>query len=297
MANDEKDFLTTQELAALLRITPRKVYDLVADGEIPCSRATGKLLFPRAAVHAWLAQHSSGPVPHAAAAAGERPNVLLGSHDPLLDWALKESACGIASLFDGSFDGLDRFALREGLAAGLHIRDPDTGRWNSAAVAARFAREPVVLIEWAWRERGLILSPAAAREVRGIGDLAGRTLVPRQAGAASQTLLLQLLAEAGVGERVQYAAPVRTENETALAVAQGKADAAFGLQAAARQHGLDFMPLMRERFDLLVGRRAWFEPPMQRLIVFCRSAPFARRAEEFGGYDIAGFGAVHFNGA
>jgi len=53
---------------------------------------------------------------------------------------------------------------------------------------------------------------------------------------------------------------------------------------------------VRERFDLLVDRRAWFEPPLQRLADFCRSAVFATKAAELPGYDVAGLGRVHFNG-
>ena len=97
------DYLTTKELAQLLRIKERKVYDLAASGAVPCSKAMGKLLFPRQAVEAWLARESSGLE---AAVEEALPTVFLGSHDPLLEWALRESRCGIATYFDGSADGL-----------------------------------------------------------------------------------------------------------------------------------------------------------------------------------------------
>ena len=79
------DYLTTKEVAALLRIKERKVYDLASTGALECSRAMGKLLFPADAVHAWLSANLSGAGPAPVAA---RPGVFLGSHDPLLDWAL-----------------------------------------------------------------------------------------------------------------------------------------------------------------------------------------------------------------
>jgi excisionase family DNA binding protein len=87
-----EEYLTTKELAGLLRIKERKVYDLAASGQVPCSRATGKLLFPRRAVEAWIASKSSGPVVETS-----RPDVFLGSHDPLLEWSLRESRCGLAT--------------------------------------------------------------------------------------------------------------------------------------------------------------------------------------------------------
>ena len=55
-------------------------------------------------------------------------------------------------------------------------------------------------------------------------------------------------------------------------------------------------PLSEERFDLLVDRRAWFEPPMQKLLTFCRSTAFLARAKELDGYDVSQFGTVHYNG-
>ena len=57
------EFLTTKEVAALLRIKERKVYDLTSSGALPCTRAIGKLLFPRAQIEAWLASNSQTPSP------------------------------------------------------------------------------------------------------------------------------------------------------------------------------------------------------------------------------------------
>jgi molybdate-binding protein len=157
----------------------------------------------------------------------------------------------------------------------------------------------VVLIEWAWRERGLIVAPDNPLGLRTIGDLAGRSVMPRQAEAASQQLLLHLLAENGLRpDDISFLRPpARNETDLALAVADGKADAVFGLAGAARPYRLDFVPLLRERYDLLVWRRFYFEAPFQRLVGFCRGNAFAARAAEFGGYDVSGLGAVHFNGA
>lgn len=294
MTDPGVEYLTTRELAELLRIKERKVYELAASGEVPCSRATGKLLFPRRAIEAWLQARSSGL---AAATAPSRPNVLLGSHDPLLEWALRESRCGLASFFDGSLDGLERFAAGEGIATGLHVYFPETGAWNEPAVQSRFAGQPVVLVELAWRDRGLVVAPGREHAVTGIAALRGLRVVPRQSEAGSQALLEHLLLQEGLGlSDLELTATARTETEAAVAVLEGKADAAFGLLGLARQYRLGFVPLMRERFDLLVERRAWFESPFQRLLAFCRSPGFARRAAELGGYDMKGMGEVHFNG-
>lgn len=298
MSEGDKTFLTTGELAELLRIKERKVYDLAAAGDVPCVRVVGKLLFPRAEVERWIARHHSGPRERREP---PRPPVVLGSHDPLLDWALKESGCGLANLCDGSFDGLDRFANGEGQASGLHIYDAGPGatderRWNVTAVEARFPAAAVALIEWARRQRGLIVRDEDEAKIADIGALEGKRVAARQSGAGSQALLAYMLERGGLTDKVTLTAPARTESDAALLVAEGKADAALGLLAPARQFSLKFRPLTEERFDLVVCRRAWFEPGLQELAAFCRSPAFAEKAGELGGYDVSGFGAVHFNG-
>jgi molybdate-binding protein len=90
--------------------------------------------------------------------------------------------------------------------------------------------------------------------------------------------------------------PARSQADVALAVAEGKADAGLAIEAAAHQFRLDFVPLLRERYDLAVWRRDYFEPPLQRLLGFCRGPAFQTRAKDLGGYDVSGLGQVHYNG-
>lgn len=89
---------------------------------------------------------------------------------------------------------------------------------------------------------------------------------------------------------------MRSEQDATLAVQQGKADAAFGLAADADAFNLAFTPVVQERFDILVDRRAYFLPPWQALMAFCRSDRFATHTRELGGYDIGELGTVHFLG-
>ena len=294
MALSGIEYLTTKELAQLLRIKERKVYELAASGKVPCSRATGKLLFPRQAIDAWVSSKSSGLRQETAI---QRPNVFLGSHDPLLEWALRESRCGLAMFFDGSLDGLERFAQGEGIASGLHVYAPVEEDWNGPEVRRRFHNDAVVLSEFAWRDRGLIVSPGNEEKIRDIKRLKGRRVVARQSAAGSQAFLEHLLRQEGLtSAELAFTETSRTETDAAIAVLEGKADVAFGLRSLARQYRLAFVPLIRERFDLLIERRAWFDPPLQRFFAFSRSEAFTEKANELSGYDVSGLGRVHFNG-
>ncbi|MEO3431391.1 helix-turn-helix transcriptional regulator [Pelagibius sp. CAU 1746] len=289
----EPTFLTTREVAELLRVKERKVYDLASSGGIPCRRVTGKLLFPRAEIEAWLAGHGGG----AARRQSVPANIAAGSHDPLLDWAIRESGSGLATFFDGSLDGLKRLQMGEAALAGLHVYEPERHDWNVAHVNEALGGAPVVLVEWARRQQGLLLSSSLDGQVSSVAGLAGRRVVRRQPSAGAGLLLDHLMAEAGISAReVDFLAEVaRTETEAAASVASGQAEAAPGLQAMARQFGLAFLPTVEERFDLAVDRHAWFEPPFQRLLAFCRSSTFTAKAAELGGYDLSGHGRVVWN--
>jgi molybdate-binding protein len=157
---------------------------------------------------------------------------------------------------------------------------------------------PVVLVEWAWRIQGLVVPAGNPKGLARLGDLEGLTLMPRQERSGSYLLLDHLMRQAGLEPvRVRFLAPpARSEADVALAIAEGKADAGFAIETVARQFRLDFVPLFRERYDLAVWRRDYFEPPLQKLLAFCRTLAFRERAEELGGYDVAGLGQVHYNG-
>jgi putative molybdopterin biosynthesis protein len=290
------EFLTTKEVAALLRIKERKVYELVAEHAIPVSRVTGKLLFPREMVEAWVWQQAE----YVGGTEGlhGRPPVLAGSHDPLLEWALRESGSELAAFFDGSLDGLARLAAGKAIAAGLHVYEPEAKDWNRGHVERAMAGMPVVLMEWAWRTQGLVVPAGNPMGMTQLGDLKGGTLIPRQKSSGSHLLLDHLVREAGLDpSRLQaIEPPARSEADVALAVAEGKADAGFAVETVARQFRLGFVPLFRERYDLAVWRRDYFEPSLQKLFTFCREPAFHKRAEELGGYDVSGLGRVHHNG-
>jgi molybdate-binding protein len=155
------------------------------------------------------------------------------------------------------------------------------------------------MLEWARRTQGLLLPPGNPRQVHAPADLARKRLrvAARQAGAGSQRLFEQLLAQAGVdASTLHWQADVaHAETELASLVKEGRADAGFGIEAAARAHGLAFVPLATERLDLACTRREAFEPPLQALFAFARTPSFARKARALGGYDVTKLGRVVLN--
>jgi putative molybdopterin biosynthesis protein len=289
------EYLTTAEVADYLRLKERKVYDLVRQGDIPCVRVTGKLLFPRQAVDLWLMNHLEGDQ----AGNAPTPRVLAGSHDPLLDWAVRESGSGLALLCRGSMDGATRLVEGQAMVAGMHVLDPASGSYNQPQLLGLGGMRDLVIIQWAVRTQGLLLGAGNPHGVHGLADLGrpGLRVAFRQSEAGSDTLFRWLLKQHGVEhDRLKLAPyPCLTEDDLALAVREGQADVGLAIEAAARRHGLHFIPQHQEEFGLALRRRNYFEPPMQHLLEFARGTRFSERARSLGGYDISRLGAVACN--
>ena len=283
------EYLTTKEVAELLRLKERKVYDLAAEEVIPCTRATGKLLFSRAAIDHWLLQNSNSPEPCIA-----KP-LITGSHDPLLEWAVRESQCGIATSFDGSINGLQKFADKKATVSALHLYSAEKQDWNVPQVESQFISTESVLVSWVYRQRGLVFNPKL--KLKNITDIKNLAIAGRQQGAGSQVLLESLLSDAAIDNAViNYTIVARSESDAVLAVAEGDADCTLGLQSLAAQHQLGFLPMVEEPLELLIDRRFWFAESMQKLVLFCQSSAFTDRVEKLNGYRLDKIFSVRFVG-
>jgi excisionase family DNA binding protein len=292
------DLLTTDEAASYLRMSERKLYELVAHGAVPCSKVTGRWLFPKAALDRWLSAGLIGP----AAFQQPAPPIVGGSHDPLLEWALHESGSGLASLPEGSESGLRRLARGEVAAAAIHLHriEGDDDGANADAVAHAPGLHDAVVIAFARREQGLLVAPGNPLALSDIASVAAARarLAQRPAGAGAQLLLLALLARAGLTFEALNVLkpPCPTGPDIAQAVRAQRADCGIATRAVALSAGLGFVPLVWERFDLVLRQRDYFMPGPQALFGFLRTAAFGERAAELGGYDVADSGTVrHVN--
>ncbi|MFM7293881.1 MAG: substrate-binding domain-containing protein [Burkholderiales bacterium] len=290
------DLMELKEVAAYLRIGERTVYDLVKQKKIPCSRVTGKWLFPKRLVDLWIDQNTE-----AAALGRVRPTasrVVAGSHDPLLEWAVRESGCNMAMLSGGSRSGLDRLYAAEAVIAGIHLYDPAAEDFNVAALAAAPLGEWVA-ITMAQRQQGLVVANGNPLQIATIADLvaANARVVLRQPGAGSRELWDCLREQSGYAQHqfTTLNALALTETDLALAIREGVADAGLAIESAARNFGLGFIPLKVERFDLVMLRREYFSADVQRLFACIMGEAFALHAASLAGYDLAKRGQVVFN--
>lgn len=294
--NAGMDLLTTAEAASYLRLRERKLYELVAEQAIPCTKVTGKWLFPRADLDRWLLAGMARPqgvVP------AEPPPIVGGSHDPLLQWVLGECRVGLAMLPEGSDAGYQRFLRGAVVAAAIHFHDLEDSAIdaNIAVVGRESTLCDAVLFGFAVREQGLLVAPGNPLSLRHPADAAGgrARLAVRPEGAGAQQLLLSLMKARSTGI-ADFGATVLapTGPDIAQAIRGGHADCGVATRAVANVAGLDFIPLAREHFDLLVRQRDSYRPAMQAVLDFLRSPAFRERAAELGGLDVSGAGTVRW---
>jgi excisionase family DNA binding protein len=290
------ELLTTAEAAEYLRLKERKLYELVAERKVPCTKVTGKWLFPRADLDRWL---MAGMMRPAGVAAADPPPIIGGSHDPLLQWALSESRAGLAIMPEGSEAGYRRLLDGTVIASAIHFHDlEDPERDGNLAVVSREpALYDAVLVGFARREQGLLVAQGNPLGLTSIADVAAKSarMILRPEGAGAQQLLIGLLHRAGLSladlHPFTYAP---TGPDIAQAIRADQGDCGIATRAIATASGLGFVPLSTERFDLLMRQRDYFRPPMQTLLDLMRAPVFTARAAALGGMDVAEAGAIRW---
>ncbi len=175
--------------------------------------------------------------------------------------------------------------------AGTHLRDEQTGEWNIAQVRKQFSTHSVAVISFATWQMGLVVANRSEKKIASIADLAkpGVTIVNREPGAGSRQLLDMQLKQAGVKGTQIKGYDHLTDGHLAAAwhVAAGFADCCVATEAAARAFGLPFVPIVTERYDLVVRRKHLETPGMQALFETLNRLSFRRELNSLGGYDTS----------
>jgi putative molybdopterin biosynthesis protein len=235
--------------------------------------------------------------------AADPPPIVGGSQDDLLEWTLRESGSGLASLTEGTARGVERLQRGEVVAAAVHfhgdaISRDSAGEANIATVRAMPDLHDAVLVAFVRREQGLLVAPGNPKHLLGLADIlaTGAQMAVRQPGAGARMLLDVLLTRAGAGPKDlrPLDPPCLTGPDLAAAIRSGNADCGIATRAAAKSAGLDFVPLLWENFDLLMRQRSYFRPSIQALIGFIGDKRLKQRAAELTGYDTTPAGQIRF---
>ena len=220
--------------------------------------------------------------------------VVIGSHDITIDVLADEIRrlghnIRISSGNVGSLGGL--MALRKGTChlAGSHLLDTKTGEYNVAYVERYLKGIRVSIFHLVLRDQGLIVAKGNPKGIGGIHDLTREDIafVNRQAGSGTRVLLDYKLELLGVvGENLKgYGHEEFTHMAVAVDVLSGAADCGLGIFAAAKALDLDFIPIEKEQYDLIIPSSVMDNSNIQAILETIASKSFKERVTDLGGYD------------
>jgi putative molybdopterin biosynthesis protein len=231
----------------------------------------------------------------------ENTIVFSGSHDPalgLLEDSLKRISprLKISAANIGSLGGLIALKRGEAHVVGTHLLDPKTGTYNLPDVRRLLGVKNVVVVNLVVREQGLLVAPGNPKRIRGLRDLAREDVrfINRQPGAGTRVLLDYKLGKLRLRpQRIRgYDREEFTHMAVAVSIASGLADCGLGVRSAANALGLDFIPVDREEFDLVLRRDFFDTAKGEALLLAVRDPSFRAAVERLGGYDARQAGTV-----
>src|SRR4030042_5056936 len=238
-----EEMLTTKELAELLRLNEKKVYQLIKEGGIPHVRISGKWLFPKGHIMRWIDERVQR----------ERDIYMVGSDDILLARLLAlyarerfpEALTFYSSV--GSMRGIEALAHKKGHACCVHLLDVETGEYNLPFLNRHLASQKYIVVNLCYRRQGLLVQKGNPLGIKGLEDLVkkGLRFINRNEGSGTRPLLHYLLNKKGLAgkEMIGFADAVDTHLEVALKVLFGVADAGLGIEYVANLLPLDSIPL------------------------------------------------------
>ena len=303
--------LSTQEVAQILHVSKSTIYELIRRGEINSYKIGRKVRFTQDDVDAYIArsrhEQSVQPVRRAELKSsllhpeqGESGALVISGQDVVLDILasfLYQRDLPAQRVYLNSFEGL--LALYEGRvdAAACHLYDAEEKSFNAPFVKKLLPGVPAVLINISYRTQGFYVASGNPKEIRGWRDLARRdiSVLNRRPGSSARVLLDGQLHRMGLDKRMVagYEREMNSHLTMAAAIAAGEADLAVGTERVSRQiEGLDFIPLLRERYDLAVHREFLETDEGEALLEVLRSEAFKKELQPFSGNDYRDLGKI-----
>ena len=303
--------LSTQEVAQILHVSKSTIYELIRRGEINSYKIGRKVRFTQDDVDAYIARSrhewSVQPVKRVELQSEllhprreDKGQLIISGQDVVLDILasfLHQRDVSAQRVYLNSFEGL--LALYEGRvdAAACHLYDAEEKSFNAPFVKKLLPGIPAVLINISYRTQGFYVASGNPKEIRGWRDLARRdiSILNRRPGSSARVLLDGQLHRMGLDKRMVagYEREMKSHLTMAAAIAAGEADLAVGTERISRQiEGLDFIPLMQERFDLAVHKEYLETDEGETLLEILRSEAFKKEILPFSGNDYRDLGKL-----
>ncbi|MFO7963380.1 MAG: helix-turn-helix transcriptional regulator [Desulfobacterales bacterium] len=298
-----KTFLSTKEAAQFLDVNEKMIYTLVAEKGLPATKITGKWLFPRHLVEQWIETNTINyPESINNLPPYEGLLIITGSNDPLLEKTItlfnRKYPDHIAVFGNlGSMGGVR--ALRRNLChmASSHLVQEDDQDYNFEFAARELDRDPAI-VNFCFREQGIIVQKKNPKNISGVKDLARNhvKIVNRPLGTGTRLLFDRELKKSGIaGESIDgYYREVGRHMDVGFEILSGQADAGPAIRYIAALLDLDFIPLRWERYDLLIGKERFFDKGVQVFLSLLHEEEFHEMAGALTGYDLKNTGKMVF---
>lgn len=281
------EYLSTAELSKYLKLNQKKVYAMVAAGELPAVRISGKWLFPKDLVESWLRDRTIHPASGLMGALLDTLLVMQGSDDWLLTRVVErvQEHIPVPAASVGSVAGLEAIARGRAHLAPFHLAPDD---------AHKHLATPAYSVELFEREQGLIYDPRRTPKLSGLEDASDRRLrfAVRQPRSGTAHLLAHLVATAGVAPQWTAVGPYGSHLELALAIRHREADAGLGIHIAAHKTGLAFLPLTSEHFALAVPAPFFAHARVSQFLELVFASVKAESAGGLPGYGLDALGRL-----
>ena len=301
--------LSTQEVADILHVSKSTIYDLIRKGEIHSYKIGRKVRFTQDDVDAYIArsrhEHSTRPVKnidtHSTLLTPEKPEepeLIISGQDVVLDILanyLQQEGVNTARTYLNSFEGLLSLYQENIHVAACHLFDGFD--YNASFVRSLMPGIPAVLVNVSYRTQGFYVQKGNPKGIRGWSDL-GRgdiTVLNRRVGSSARILMDTQLKRLGIpSSRVRgYDKIMKSHLTMAAAIAAGEADLAIGTERISRQiDGLDFIPLLEERFDFVIKKEMLETEPIKKLMKVLAMPAFRKEIVHFSGNDYRDLGKI-----
>lgn len=309
------DALKVEDVAALLNVSRSGIYSLIKNGDIGSYKVGRKIRFTEAHIRDYITRSGREPRPaerngptaldenkYFDLSTGRRggEGVIICGQDLILDILSNFMRMhGVMALraYIGSYDSLVSLYHDKISVATAHLWDSSTDEYNVPHVRTLLPGIRCTVANVTYRTQGLYVAKGNPKNIQAWSDF-GRDdvrMINREKGAGSRVLLDENLKRLGLyGSRV---AGYDDENQSHLAVAsavgRGEADVAVGTEKIARQvENIDFVPMKKERYDLVVKTERFDTPEIQTMFKILRSEKFQNEFKSIGGYDISDMGKI-----
>lgn len=302
------EYMSTKEAAEYLGINEKQVYALIKSKSIPCTRVTGKWVFPKKLIDRWIITNALKEGPFIDDAVKNTAGVIFaaGSNDPILDILINRMQNGeggrhIFSSVTGSTEGVRLLGSGFTDIAWCHLSRPGTGEYDMHAISELVPEKKIAIVHLFQRELGFLLSKASLLEDVNFSVIArdGIKFINRQRGSGTRIITEHFLEDEGVnaGAINGYAEEVNTHLEVGLEILSGSADTGIATSSVANILGLKFQPLIKESFDMVLLQNTFFRPEVQRFIETLQSDEFRKMVSFLGNYDFARSGKIIYTTA